>query len=41
MMKEMFLDAEIEILVFPESDIVTFSGYTSGDNELPPDIFIP
>lgn len=31
MMKEFFLDAEIEILVFPESDILTLS---SGDPEL-------
>lgn len=26
MMKELFFDAEIEILLFPESDIITTSG---------------
>ncbi len=38
MMKELFLDTEIEIVLFPEADILTFSGeYIPGDDELPLD----
>lgn len=37
MMKELFLDAEIEIIIFPESDIITTSG--TDPNELPRDFF--
>ena len=36
MMKEFFLDAEIEIVLFPEADILTTS-YIPGDNETPID----
>jgi hypothetical protein len=35
-MKEFFLDTEIEIIRFPESDIITSSG---DPDELPPLIF--
>ncbi len=34
MMKELFLDTEIEIILFPESDIITNSGLLD-ENELP------
>lgn len=37
-MKELFLDTEIEVIVFPQSDIITTSGNGLDDNELP---FIP
>ena len=33
-MKELFLDTEIEILLFPESDIITTSGdHIPGEDE--------
>ena len=41
-MKELFLDTEIEILLFPESDILTTSSGTipgEDENELPGIIF--
>lgn len=38
-MKELFLDTEIEIVLFPQSDIITTSGGSDLDeNELP---FVP
>ena len=40
-MKEYFFDTEIEIVFFPEADILTTSGgYIPGDDETPID-FIP
>ena len=36
-MKELFLDAEVEIILFPESDIITTSGQ---ENELPLDYYL-
>ena len=40
-MKEYFFDTEIEIVFFPETDILTTSSpYTPGDDETPID-FIP
>lgn len=41
-MKELFLDTEIEILLFPESDILTTSGSLipgEDDDELPGFVF--
>ncbi len=39
-MKELFLSAEIEIVLFPESDIITTSGGGNlEDDELPLDFF--
>ena len=39
-MKELFLDTEIEVIVFPQSDIITTSGGMGGleEDELP---FVP
>lgn len=38
-MKELFLDSEIEVILFPQSDIITTSGGTlidgEDDDELP------
>ncbi len=38
-MKELFLDAEIEIVLFPETDILTLSGIGGLEDETPWDIF--
>lgn len=38
-MKELFLDAEIEIVLFPEADILTYSNGPTEDDELPWDNF--
>jgi len=40
-MKEYFFDTEIEIVLFPEADILTTSGYTPGDDETPIDFVSP